>query len=595
MAGGSPFTDDQIFVLAVLERTGGSLSLFSVCLIFIAYALFERQVIRTVPNTFILFASVANAGASIASIIATDGLSSQGSSLCQAQAFLFEMFIQSDPWWSLAMAVNVVMVFFMNGNPHSIKKWGWLYCIVCYGGPLIVALVCLQLRAPGKGQVYGSAGLWCWITNDWNPLRIYTYYMLIWICILSSMVIYLSIGVYVFRVRNRLHQFSSTTLTSTQRKGTVTSPPPHNKANDWPLSPEPGADMYGTVNVVTEVRVTHTKTESSSSSIFPPISKPERAHHDENKPGDDWPRTPALYNRPLPPPPPGISTIVTSPLKQIQSTAPKDNITAQTQRSIQRVADRFKIHDPIKRAYLRTSFLFAVSVLVTWIPSSINRIRGMFYSDSPYAYNVGTATVLPLQGVWNAVIFFVMSWKILRESIADWSKRGEVVELTDGTASATHDRFGGRAARVRVWRDTSREEMELGMRPNTKAEKDGDGEDSWDFADLPKWTESADVAMGLTAELPEPMSTMARKEERLVHVGHIAFDAPKEEVEAKVRDHIGALIPTFFWKADGVSPPSYCRFTNPWSSFCSSPSSSPSSSSASASSFSTHCCSSRRT
>jgi len=38
-----------------------------------------------------VFASVANAGASIASIIATDGLSKEGSSLCQAQAFLFEM------------------------------------------------------------------------------------------------------------------------------------------------------------------------------------------------------------------------------------------------------------------------------------------------------------------------------------------------------------------------------------------------------------------------------------------------------------------------------------------------------------------------
>jgi hypothetical protein len=148
------------------------------------------------------------------------------------------------------MAINVVMVFFMNGNPHSIKKWGWLYCLICYGGPLIVALVCLKLRAPGKGLVYGSAGvsysyvskhtrgppmltqafqLWCWITNDWNPVRIYTYYMLIWICILSSMVIYFSIGVYVFRVRNRLHQFSSTTLTSAHRKGTVGSPPPHDK------------------------------------------------------------------------------------------------------------------------------------------------------------------------------------------------------------------------------------------------------------------------------------------------------------------------------------------------------------------------------
>lgn len=137
--------------------------------------------------------------------------------------------------------------------------------------------------------------------------------------------------------------------------------------------------------------------------------------------------------------------------------------------------------------------MFALSVLVTWIPSSVNRIRGMFYSDSPYAYNVGTATVLPLQGVWNAVIFFIMSWRILRESIADWSKRGEVVELTDGTSGMSHDRSGGRTAHVRVWRDSRREDTELGMRPRTKAEKDADSEDAWDFAELGR--EGSDIEL----------------------------------------------------------------------------------------------------
>jgi hypothetical protein len=251
--------------------------------------------------------------------------------------------------------------------------------------------------------------------------------------------------------------------------------------------------MYGQVSVVTEVRVTHSKNESALSSMAP-ISEPERARRNDNQTGDEWPDASSLYNRPLPPapppPPPGLSTIVTSRQQRALSTAPKDNITAQTQRSIRRAADRFKIHDPVKRAYLRTSFLFAVSVLVTWIPSSINRIRGMFYSDSPYAYNVGTATVLPLQGVWNAVIFFVMSWKILRESIADWSNRGQVVELTEGGSG--RDRFGGGAAPV--WRDTSREEdTGLGRRPHTKAEKDGYGKDSWDFADVGR--EGSDIEL----------------------------------------------------------------------------------------------------
>jgi len=85
------FTHDQIKILVVLERLGGSLSLTGVVLIFIAYGLFSR--LRTIPNTFIVFASIANAGASIASVIAYDGvIQGQTTPLCQAQGFLFHMY-----------------------------------------------------------------------------------------------------------------------------------------------------------------------------------------------------------------------------------------------------------------------------------------------------------------------------------------------------------------------------------------------------------------------------------------------------------------------------------------------------------------------
>jgi hypothetical protein len=57
------------------------------------------------------------------------------------------------------MAINVLMVFFMGASPSTFKRWGWVYCIICYGGPLIIATVCLQLRDPNKGLVYGSAGV----------------------------------------------------------------------------------------------------------------------------------------------------------------------------------------------------------------------------------------------------------------------------------------------------------------------------------------------------------------------------------------------------------------------------------------------------
>lgn len=77
-------------ILVLFERIGGSTSLLAVLLIFIAYALVPK--VRNVQNTFIVFASVANVGASCASIIAMDGLElGVASSLCQAQSFMFHM------------------------------------------------------------------------------------------------------------------------------------------------------------------------------------------------------------------------------------------------------------------------------------------------------------------------------------------------------------------------------------------------------------------------------------------------------------------------------------------------------------------------
>jgi hypothetical protein len=83
-------TLDQIDTIVTLERIGGSISLVSVFFIFVAYGLVRR--VRNVQNTFIVFASISNVGASIACIIALDGLvRGEGTALCQTQAFLFEM------------------------------------------------------------------------------------------------------------------------------------------------------------------------------------------------------------------------------------------------------------------------------------------------------------------------------------------------------------------------------------------------------------------------------------------------------------------------------------------------------------------------
>lgn len=87
---GELMSSGQAATLVALERAGGCLSLAAVCLLCAAYWLAPR--VRNVQNTFIVFASVSNVGASVASIIAMDGLvRGKDSGLCRTQAFLFQM------------------------------------------------------------------------------------------------------------------------------------------------------------------------------------------------------------------------------------------------------------------------------------------------------------------------------------------------------------------------------------------------------------------------------------------------------------------------------------------------------------------------
>lgn len=89
---GSELSPTQIEILITIERTGAGLSMVAITLTLLSFMLFKR--LRTTPNIFIVLASIANAGASIASMIGYDGLDKgEDSTLCQGQGFIFEWFV----------------------------------------------------------------------------------------------------------------------------------------------------------------------------------------------------------------------------------------------------------------------------------------------------------------------------------------------------------------------------------------------------------------------------------------------------------------------------------------------------------------------
>ncbi|CAK7219849.1 hypothetical protein SCUCBS95973_003960 [Sporothrix curviconia] len=452
----------QASVVVGLERAGASLSMIGVLLIIATFGLFKR--LRTVPNTFILFASMANIGASTASLIGLSGIA-QGSdsTLCRAQAFLLEMFMQSDPWWSFAMAFNVYLVFFHSANPTTFRRHLWVYCLVCFGLPMIPAIVCLYVQNASKGPVYGDATLWCWIGDSWNALRIYSYYIPIWVCIFLSAVIYVAVGYHVFHQRNQLRNLTLS-----------------NQAKDLSSSENLNPPIYGTVT--TEVQITSDVCETALSSErtppTTPLGSPMQCPWNEDPfPVDSRRMDEEIGAGPVSPPPAihGIhsgpstvyqatsTTVITSPSPphgfasvrhgrlhsmhhSIHSdplsytyrlqpefsrtyghslhrgstsdkrSRPKVSLAERVRGAWQRFTSKLRHMDPVKLAYLRTSFVFAISVLVTWTPSSINRVYTLVYpARISYGLNIASAAVLPLQGVWNAVIYFSTSWNLLGE------------------------------------------------------------------------------------------------------------------------------------------------------------------------------------
>jgi hypothetical protein len=107
-----------------------------------------------------------------------------------------------------------------------------------------------------------------------------------------------------------------------------------------------------------------------------------------------------------------------------------------------RVLSKYRLEDPVKRVYLRATFLFTFSVVVSWTPATINRFHSFKYGYSSFPYQIATVSLLPLQGVWNAIIFFVTSYKIME----DWAQDQRTLRVSRPTV-ATEEAVMRRPAR----------------------------------------------------------------------------------------------------------------------------------------------------
>ncbi|MCJ1387419.1 hypothetical protein MMC18_000262 [Xylographa bjoerkii] len=362
-------SDSQTRALEVTERVGSVISLVGCAWIFSTFL--GSSKFRKPINRLIFYAALGNAFCNIATLISQDGIRaaaiSPNSPLCQFQAFLIQMFLPADAMWNLSMAINVYLTVFRRYNPAQLRRLEPIYLLINYGVTFIPALAYIFISTADRHRVYGPAITWCSITSAWGFLRIALCYGPAWVSILIIFFIYIWAGLEIFEKRRQLRAFKDTVSQVTMIANPFTS------------------------YVTTEVEIT------SEANPNPVSLLPQPYNLEEDVPGYGFSPYVVKVERGQKRP---ESPLVQSIHSRQHNVAMDANTAAW--------------------GYLKCAILFFMSLLITWVPSSANRVHSLIYpNEVTFSYNYAGALVLPLMGFWNAVIYTTTSWEAVKSLFAD--------------------------------------------------------------------------------------------------------------------------------------------------------------------------------
>ncbi|CAF9931371.1 MAG: hypothetical protein GOMPHAMPRED_005902 [Gomphillus americanus] len=364
--------------IKITERVNSCISLLGISFIlftYIFYPAFKKPI-----NRLIFFATWGNLGLVLASLISVDGYSSSTTgSLCKFQGFVVQMFLGVDVWWALCMAINVYLAFFRGWTVSQLQALEVRYLLACYGLSFIPAFVFVFInKSNSSADLYGSATIWCWISEDYDWLRLVVVYAFIWAALLFSLVVYFFAGRVIWRKRAQLDGF----------------------LNPWNESPFSGT-------ITTEIEIT---TESRHGFNDLVAENPASEATSDNSHRQYMINIESATNRKRGIPGINVRTIT------------RDVASHETN------AESW--------LYARAAFLFFITLAITWIPASAFRIYSVANNKAEnFGLSYVASFLFPLQGFWNAVVYIITSRTACKEfwnSIRGRNKGSSVGEIVVG-------------------------------------------------------------------------------------------------------------------------------------------------------------------
>ncbi|KAJ5562382.1 hypothetical protein N7461_001143 [Penicillium sp. DV-2018c] len=382
-------SEEQVLAISATERVCSTISLvgtFVIVTTFIWSPTFRKPI-----NRLVFYASWGNIMANIATIISSDGIhSGVDSSLCQFQGFLIQWFMPADALWTFAMACNVYLTFFHKYNSEQLRHLEWKYVLCCYGVPFVPAFAYFFIQTQARGHIYGSAILWCWISIQWDFLRIAVFYGPVWFVISLTFAIYLRAGTVIYQKRRQLRDLGGI---------------------DSEIAPESPFAMLTGIQVTREIACHTPERRSFSESCPRGLPSPSNAFRQYTVTIEGGSTANQVQeSRPR---------IGPSPLQHGHSVkSARSDHDSQSQRRTSTDASS------ATWAYTKYAMLFFIALLVTWVPSTINRVYSLARpNDFNFSLNYASSFVLHLQGFWNSLIYISISWPAFKSLWADLHSR----------------------------------------------------------------------------------------------------------------------------------------------------------------------------
>ncbi|TPX64576.1 hypothetical protein CcCBS67573_g08377 [Chytriomyces confervae] len=343
-----PFSSDQMELLRLIMRVFCSMSVFfnlSLIACVVALKRFHKPMSFLQANLAgfeIIHASMYIIGSEIAKTSPT---------ACFYLGIACQLFANAVSFMSVIISLYVYLsIIYRRGVAE--RYWYYYHGYVYGMSAILTGLLFVMQAILGRGPVIGEATLECWISEEYPDLRVYLFYLPLWINSAFIFAIYARILLFL-----RSHR--KTKNDENIRTGVIPAAP----ATDVTSHPE---------------KISQSNQENTSSRIFPISASGSNA--------------PSLSRKTMVASSPPAPTILTIP------SIPRSHKTGKS--AVSRG----------NKLLLIMAGVTAIGFIISWMPVSSRRLLNLFTaSDAPYWWIVLSAVGLSTLGFWNAGIFF-LTW-----------------------------------------------------------------------------------------------------------------------------------------------------------------------------------------